>query len=370
MTKLPEPNFIERDADRITQEWIDLYEEKTGKTLQPAQIERILIDVGAYRENLLRIQIQETAKSNLLTYAPLEVLEHMGELVGVSKIEAKYSKTVIEFSLDESLNFDVYIPQGTEVETYDGKYIFATDETVVLSSGTLSVSVNATCKTSGVSPNGYTSGQINNLLSFLEINFDTVSNTETSYGGAEEESADSLRERIRLAPESFSNAGSIGAYKFHTLSAHQDITDVEILSSSAGTVDIYPLTKTGNPSDSLITLISDYLNADKIRPLTDRVIVHKPERIDFEINATIILFLDADLNTVQTIINSSLNKYKTEMSSKLGKDIVPSQIIALLNSVYGVYKVELTSLSYRELQKNQWGYLTGWNITFGGYADE
>lgn len=370
MTKLPEPNFIERDAERITQEWIDLYEEKTGKTLQPAQIERLLIDVGAYRENLLRIQIQETAKSNLLTYAPLEVLEHMGELVGVSKIEAKYSKTVIEFSLDESLNFDVYIPQGTEVETYDGKYIFATDENVILTSGSLSVSVNATCTTAGISPNGYGIGEINNLISSLDTNFDSVANTEISSDGAEEESADSLRERIRLAPESFSNAGSIGAYKFHTLSAHQDITDVEVLSSAPGTVDIYPLTKTGNPTDAMISIISDYLNADKIRPLTDRVVVHKPERIDFEINATIILFLDADLNTVQTIINSRLNEYKTEMSSKLGKDIVPSQIIALLNSVYGVYKVELTSPSYRELQKNQWGYLTNWNINFGGYANE
>ena len=56
ITKLPEPNFIERDADKITQEWIALYEEKTGKTLQPAQLERLLIDVGVYRENLLRIK--------------------------------------------------------------------------------------------------------------------------------------------------------------------------------------------------------------------------------------------------------------------------------------------------------------------------
>ena len=49
ITQLPEPNFIERNPEKITQEWIALYEEKTGKTLQPAQIERILIDVGVYR---------------------------------------------------------------------------------------------------------------------------------------------------------------------------------------------------------------------------------------------------------------------------------------------------------------------------------
>lgn len=39
MTKLPEPNFIDRDPEVITQEWIAAYEEKSGKVLQPAQIE-------------------------------------------------------------------------------------------------------------------------------------------------------------------------------------------------------------------------------------------------------------------------------------------------------------------------------------------
>jgi len=37
MTQLPEPNFIERDANKITQEWIALYEEKSGKTLHEAK---------------------------------------------------------------------------------------------------------------------------------------------------------------------------------------------------------------------------------------------------------------------------------------------------------------------------------------------
>ena len=43
MTKLPEPNFIERNPDNITKEWIELYEQKSGKVLQPAQIERLIL---------------------------------------------------------------------------------------------------------------------------------------------------------------------------------------------------------------------------------------------------------------------------------------------------------------------------------------
>lgn len=370
MTQLPEPNFIERNADKITAEWIALYEEKTGKTLEDAQIERLLIDVGVYRENLLRIKIQEVAKSNLLTYAPMEVLEHLGELVGVSKLEAKYSKTIIKFEINETLNFDIFIPKGTEVETNDGKFVFLIDEDATLESGNQYITVGATCETSGSAPNGYRIGKINNLLTPLDADIDTVENIDISNGGAEEESPDSLRERIRLAPESFSNAGSEGAYKFHTLSAHQDITDVEVTSSDAGIVDIYPLTKSGNPTDEMIQIISNYLSSDIVRPLTDRVIVHKPERIDFDINATLILYIDADSDAVQTLVNEKLEEYKIKMASKLGKDIVPSQIIEILSSVYGVYKVELSAPSYQVLEKHQWANLNNINITIGGRADE
>lgn len=369
MTKLPEPNFIERDADTITNEWIALYEEKTGKTLQPAQIERILIDVGVYRENLLRIKIQEVAKSNLLSYAPLEVLEHLGELVGVKKLAGKPALTNFKFVINEVQEQNIIIPKNTEIETEDGEYIFVTDKDCVISPGERFVEVSGTCLSTGNNTNGYETGTINNLLTAIDF-IESVYNTKVSYGGSDEEDIESLRERIRLAPESFSNAGSEGAYRFHTLSAHQDITDVAVLSDEAGIVDIYPLTKNGNPTQEIIDIVTEYLSDEKVRPLTDKVIVHEPERIDFTINANLILYLDSDIDSVQKLVNEKLSNYKTEISSKLGKDIVPSQIIEILSSVYGVYKVDLVSPAYQQLNKNQWANLTSFNIQLGGYADE
>ena len=97
MTQLPEPNFIDRDPELITKEWVELYEKKSGKVLQPAQIERLMVDVGAYRETILRMKIQETAKQNLLSYAPLDILEHIGEPLGVKKLLANCSVTVFFF---------------------------------------------------------------------------------------------------------------------------------------------------------------------------------------------------------------------------------------------------------------------------------
>src|SRR5574344_973696 len=97
MSNLPEPNFINRDAEAVTNEWIALYEQKTGKVLQPAQIERLMIDTGAYRENLLRIQIQETAKQNLLSYASLPILKQIGEHLGVAQLMADCATSILIF---------------------------------------------------------------------------------------------------------------------------------------------------------------------------------------------------------------------------------------------------------------------------------
>ena len=110
----------------------------------------------------------------------------------------------------------------------------------------------------------------------------------------DDEDAESLRERIRQAPEKFSNVGSRGAYKYHTLTAHQSIIDVAITSPSAGVVNIYPLTTNGNPTNEVLNIVQEYMSDEKIRPLTDYVRVLSPQKVDFQIRANIYLYKDAD----------------------------------------------------------------------------
>ncbi len=369
MTKLPEPNFIERDPDVITKEWIAAYEEKSGKVLQPAQIERLMIDVGAYRETVLRMKIQETAKQNLLSYAPLDILEHIGEPLGVSKLLANCSVTVLKFSVDEPLDFDFKIEAGCEVETKDGLFIFQTTETVTLKAGEISVSAAAICETPGSASNNYTLGSINNLITPLNY-ISTVENTTITSGGADDEKADSLRERIRQAPEKFSNAGSRGAYRYHALSAHQSVIDVAITSPSAGVVNVYLLTKDGIPSDEILKTVQNYLSDDKTRPLTDYVQVFASEKVEFSIKANILLYMDADSQSVIKTIDSKMKEYKVSLSEKLGKNVIKTQIISMLNSIYGVFKVELKMPEDIDIKEQQWADLVNYDITIGGYADE
>ena len=96
----------------------------------------------------------------------------------------------------------------------------------------------------------------------------------------------------------------------------------------------------------------------------------KDEKIDFQIIATLYLFKDADKDSVIATIEKKLSEYKTTLSAKLGKSVVQTQIIAILNSVYGVFKVELKTPNDIDISESQWANLTNWNISIGGYANE
>lgn len=374
-TTLPEPSFVERDPEKITRELVSLYESLAGKVLQPAQVERLMIDLLAYRENLLRIQINETAKQCLVEYATYPALDYLGELVGVPRLPAAAARTTLRFTLVAAQTFSVTVPAGTRVDTKDGKVTFATAADLVIPAGAAYGDVAAAATEAGTAGNGYLAGEVNALADAVAY-VQGAANTTMTYGGADEESDERYRSRIKEAPERFSNAGSRGAYRFWAMTAHQDIVDAAVLSPSPGVVNIYPLTVNGNPSSDMLALVAATVNADRVRPLTDQVNVLSPTQLDFTIAASVTLYTWADAMTVEERIGEALDRYAAEQRSRLGMDIVNAQIVALINGVYGVYNTALTLRDGsntvfidKVLADNAWGNCTAITVTIAGYAN-
>ncbi|MCM2494535.1 baseplate assembly protein [Burkholderia glumae] len=380
---LAEPNFIDRDPEAITADIVADYEARTGKTLYPAQVERVLVDIIAYRETLVRVGIQEAAKQNLVAFARAPMIDYLGELVGVTRLPAQPAKTIIRFSIDVALPSNLLIAAGTRVETSDGAVLFATDVDVTLIAGQSSIDVAATCETTGVIGNGWQPGQLGSLVDDLGDVDVTVANTTISTGGYEEEDTDRLRERIKLAPEAFSTAGSRLAYVFHAKSAHQSIVDVGVVSPQMATRDgrlvsingvppgcvrVYPLVDTGLPSDAILSLVRDSLDDERKRPLTDYVEVLAPTPVDYAIDARLTLYEDADRGTTIAAARDAAQAYRVDRGAGLGRDIVPSQLSAAVQ-IHGVYDVELPGLELRVLAENEWARCTSVSVVPIGAAN-
>lgn len=364
---LPEPSFVERDPAALTAQMIADYETYTGRKLQPAQVERLIIDIISYRESLVRVAIQEAAKQNLLAFAAFPMIDYLGELLGVTRLPEASAQTTLRFTLSAAQPGSVIVPAGTRVRSADGQVVFATLADREIKAGELSAEATAQAQTAGEIANGYVQGQIAALLDPIPHVSGAV-NVSTSFGGRARETDNRLRERIREAPERFSVAGPVGAYRWHAVNTHQSIMDAAVLSPRPGLVRIHVLTDTGLPSAELLEAVAAQVSDDRVRPLTDTVQVAPPVRVPYDITAAITLFRDVDPETAIAAVQSAAQAFAAERRRGLGRDLVPSQIISAL-SVAGVYRVQLTTPEWRELDPSEWADCENIVLTIARVAD-
>lgn len=369
---LPPPVFVNDpdglDPNLILADMVAGFEAAAGRTLQPAQVERLLINLYAYRESLVRNAIQYAGEQNLLAYANFPMIDYLGQLLGVTRLQAQGATTVLQFTLAYALTVSYTIPAGTQVGTNDGAYAFATNEALTIPAGALSGTIDATATTPGTGANGYLPGQINVQLN-PSVLIGSVANITASAGGSAPETDDHLRTRIQAAPNQFSVAGPEGSYRYFALSVDPSIIDAQVISPAPGQVNVYVLTGpitlqpsaapngAGAANTALLGKVLGVLSGDRVRPLTDTVSALAVTEIDYQITGTLTLYADADPIGTMAAANTAAQNFAIALASRIQRDIVPSQIIEAL-SVPGVYEVTLTLPVYTPLAAGQWANCT------------
>ena len=328
---LPDINFAEKDVATITAEVIARFEKDSGRTLFPGDPLRLLVLTFIYYLSLQRNNIDFAGKQNLLRYTKDGFIQNIAALVGVEQLQPRAAVTKLKFTLSTTLPSPTIIPSGTRA-TPGNKISFATTESVEIPAGQLSVVAHAQCTKPGTIGNGFLPGQINRLTDSFAFNY-SVENIEESQGGADLEDIESLRERIRLAPESFSTAGPYGAYVYWAKTANQLIIDVSVESPSPGVVEIIPLMQGGEiPTQAVLDEVYAICSADHRRPLTDHVIVRKPEVVKYSLDFTYFISRSnaaMGLN-IQQRVAEALQEFILWQKSALGRDINPSQLTKML----------------------------------------
>jgi phage-related baseplate assembly protein len=263
----------------------------------------------------------------------------------------------------------VTISAGIRGTTANG-IVFQVSNPVTIPIGALYGEAPAECIIVGTSGNGYVLGQINQLVDPLPW-VQSITNTTESEGGADEEKDNPYRERIRMAPESYSVAGPEGAYRFWAMSASQTIADVSVRTPAPAEVELRPLLEGGEmPGPEILDTVADIVTDKTIRPLTDHVSVLIPETINYDISMTYYIHKDDATRSlaIQQAVNQAVSDYVLWQKSKLSRDVNPSELIWRVRAA-GASRVEVSLPVFMQIEKYQVAIAENINAIFGGLED-
>lgn len=375
---LPDISFVDDISyEKILNEMIADYEKKyqeaTGRkvTLRPGDKEHIHLRIEAGQYFQMYQILDNAAKMNLLKYSKGNFLRHLGAFKKTFIQEPKPAVVTARFTLSEIRKDVIYIPQGTRITAGDGVY-FATDDYAEVKAGDSFVDVDCTCETVGEVGNEYIVGQIETIVDPVPY-VSGVSNITKSDGGTGEESEDRFRERIFLAPSSYSVAGPADAYEYWVKQYNSAaIEDVKIYEPTEAVVDIRILLVGGAlPSKTFCSGCLEYLRENPIIPLTDNDLVAAPDVVNYNLKA-VYYIARSDLNNIKVIqesIEAAKETYLNWQRTKIGRDINPDALTEFVRAAGGK-RVVITSPVFTPIPETSIAMEKTVEFTYGGIEDD
>lgn len=388
------PDFINIDPKADKELLIKKYEKDTDTTLYSAQDAMVLINLMVYYANLVKTQMNEAAKLNLVEYSKAPILDFLGKFKNCKRTSAHKGIDVLKITLNTTFNYDIKITKGFQVKSDDGEYIFETTEDLIIPSGEKIGYVEIESQIATLEVNKYKAGEINTVISSAYSYIENVENINGVTGGSEEESDTHYIERILLAPEGFSVAGPEAAYIYFAMSAHPAIVDVAvecptddasvkinniecILSQNTAENDLFLVEINYQTEELKIKLkgnleTNDLINVKiphpykiklyvlteddetpqvildevikklkLVKPLCDYVEAYSAIRESYTISGTIYMYSNAEEESVKTNVKEVLNTFINDKKNKLANSVVLNKITTAVCNVNGVYDFKL-----------------------------
>ena len=361
--------FVSTDIEELKASCRALIESALGRKIQDADPLWIfcnaLLSIIAQQRQI----INDSANQNLLAFARGTNLEKIAELVGIERQPASAAFCTVEVTLSAARNKTTIIAQGTRFNSGDNIH-FALAEDLIFLSGETVKTARAECLEVGTQGNGYKINELNKIVDYSPY-LKSITNITESEGGADIEDDDALRERIRQAPESFSVAGSRGAYEFWTKNFSTEIIDAYVTTPEPGCVDVYFLMEGGAiPQTEMINAVAEYLSADEIRPLTDKVEVYAPAVVNYDIDVEYYISMENKTRATSIIeaIESAVENFVLWQKNKIGKDISPTELNFKLRSA-GADRVIINLPHFTEIAPNAVAICQNINVQYKGLKD-
>ena len=343
--------FVDMDSDSIDADVAAIYTAVTGKA-KPTGPDLLFCQILSHLAQYNAANVNYAGNQNLASRASGEDLDALGELYyEQTRPTATYAGVMMQFTISEAQSSAVLIPAGTRVSDADGTIFFATDDDVYVDIGDTTATVHATCMTLGEAGNGYAAGDINVCVDVFPY-YDECENTDDSGGGSNTPDDDEYYDLMVQSQDAYSSGGAEGAYIYFAKKASSQIADVVVNSPADGTVKIYCLMEDGTIAGSEVkALVEAQCDSKEHRPMTDKVIVSDADEVTYNVTMTYYLQkgTGASAAALQSAVEQAVAEYVLWQSGKLGRDIVPDELISRVKDA-GAKRCVITAPVYTVLR--------------------
>lgn len=208
-----------------------------------------IYSVCAYNDFILKQGFPQTATG--------EYLERHAALRGLTRKKASCAKGTLTFSLSNAVSYKIRIPAGTVCSVDSRPFLqFATDESAEINANTKSVTVKATALRAGDDHN-VPAGTVTVIVN-PTANLKTVTNDAAFSGGGDDESDESLRERLLSSYSDPNSSLSISSAR-ERLMTIDTVKDAYIYADTDSTLRVCLKTDGGTISSSVKNKVNELL---------------------------------------------------------------------------------------------------------------
>lgn len=261
-------------------------------------------NIGAVSQELARIVAMEVAPipdNHFLDTAKYEYLDRKALDFNESRIQAQKSTGILIFEGSNGIT----IPSGTVTGDSQNQLRFETLEDVIIEDN--SASVNTRCTTAGKIGN-VGSNFIDTLVTSIS-GVSSVINIDDFIGGVDEETDESLRERIIEKIQKPITSGNKNHYEYWAKQV-AGVGSVKVLPcwNGGGTVKVIILSSDNDiPDDTVIENVANYIEEN--RPIGADVTVTKAQPLNVDIIAEISISSSYNLTNVKADIETNIKEY-------------------------------------------------------------
>ncbi len=341
------PTFITADAKELLELAIAHFEDGTGRTLSPSQVEMYVLETVAYMLTVRGGEEQLAFENSFVAYARSGFLDKYGADRNTPRLQAKSAGTTLRFTTDTATVSRVRIPAGTRAGDADGIVQFRTAILAHIEVGQTQVEIPAEAVETGIAANGYDVDSISAITDPVP-GVTLVTNTVETGGGANVEDDTRYRARLALAFERISRGGSKQSYEALVFGWNARVIDVEVVRPEDGHIHIYALMDTGGPNATEKSQILEYL-IGKI-PQGDYVTALDPVAHDFIPKLHLIVSNPDAVQAATTAVQAILDAWR----GQLGGYIAPSELIRAAKAVAGIIEADILDLNLTSVAPNAW----------------